>query len=262
MLNGPAPASGLVVKLTSSNPLIASTAPNVTIPAGSTSSTFPINTLAVTFSQTAMIHASSGGVIQSGLITVIPFTITSLVVSPTSVPGGTNASGTVSLNASPNSKITIGISSSSKQITFPTSVLVSVGASSVTFGIGTSVVSDVVSAQINANLGQSTQTTSLTITPPKLSGISVSPSKVQGSSSSKVTGTVSLTGPAPKGGVIISLDSSDTSAVKVPSTINVSAGKSSATFPVSHVKVKTQISVVISGAHSGVSLGTTLVVTP
>ena len=46
-----------------------------------------------------------------------------------------------------------------------------------------------------------------------------------------VTGTVTLTAPAPAGGVVVALSSNNTLLVTVPATVTVPAGQTSATFP-------------------------------
>ena len=65
---------------------------------------------------------------------------------------------------------------------------------------------------------------------PVLASLTVNPSSVVGGSPS--TGTVTLTGPAPAGGALVSLSSSNTSAATVPASVTVAAGATSATFAV------------------------------
>src|SRR6266566_4987267 len=93
-----------------------------------------------------------------------------------------------------------------------------------------------------------------------LSALSVSPSTVTGGDSS--TGTVTLSAPAPSGGAIVSLASSDTSVATVPDTITVPTGATSTTFPVSTSPVGTSTSVTISGSYSGSTQAASLTVTP
>ena len=93
-----------------------------------------------------------------------------------------------------------------------------------------------------------------------LSALSVSPSTVTGGDSS--TGTVTLSAPAPSGGAIVSLASSDTSVATVPDTITVPTGATSTTFPVSTSPVSSSTSVIISGSYNGTAQSASLTVTP
>ena len=93
-----------------------------------------------------------------------------------------------------------------------------------------------------------------------LSALSVSPSTVTGGDSS--TGTVTLSAPAPSGGAIVSLASTDTSVATVPDTITVPTGATSTTFPVSTSPVSSSTSVIISGSYNGTAQSASLTVTP
>jgi uncharacterized delta-60 repeat protein len=75
MLTGPAPAGGIVVKLESSNPAVASVPASVTIPAGATTATFPVTTQAVTTQTTVRITASVEGA-NNGIVITVQFLVT------------------------------------------------------------------------------------------------------------------------------------------------------------------------------------------
>jgi len=73
ILNGPAPAAGDVISLSSSNPAIAAVPSTVTVPAGvSTSHPFTITTRSVSSSTTVTISASYLGITASATLTVTP----------------------------------------------------------------------------------------------------------------------------------------------------------------------------------------------
>jgi len=88
----------------------------------------------------------------------------------------------------------------------------------------------------------------LTIHPPLLASVSLLPTTVIGGAAS--TGTVSLNGPAPTGGIVVAL-SSDNPAVSVPNSATVAAGATTATFPVNTIAVAAQIGANISGSYLG-----------
>jgi hypothetical protein len=102
----PAPAGGGVVTLTTDNPSIIHVPPSVTIPEGNSATSFTIGTSRVTGLPTGgNVFATAGGVTKSIFVNVsadpnAPPLLQSMTISPTSVRGGTNATGTVFLSAS------------------------------------------------------------------------------------------------------------------------------------------------------------------
>ena len=93
-----------------------------------------------------------------------------------------------------------------------------------------------------------------------LSSLALNPTSVTGGNSS--TGTVALSGPAPAGGVQVTLSSSNTAAARVPSSVTVAAGATSAMFTVSTSAVASSTTVTISATYSGVTKSALLTVTP
>ena len=92
-----------------------------------------------------------------------------------------------------------------------------------------------------------------------LTALSVSPKSVVAGFSAQ--GTVTLSGPAPSGGVAVTLSSNSTAA-SVPATVTVPAGSSSAAFEITTSAVNSFTSVSISAAYGGVTRTATLIVTP
>src|SRR5882757_6035932 len=93
-----------------------------------------------------------------------------------------------------------------------------------------------------------------------LSSVSLNPTSVTGGNSS--TGTVTLSGAAPSGGAVVTLSSSNTAAARVPSSVTVVAGATSATFTVSTSAVAASTTVSISGTYGGATRSASLSVTP
>ena len=93
-----------------------------------------------------------------------------------------------------------------------------------------------------------------------LSSLSLNPTSVMGGNSS--TGTVTLSGAAPAGGAQVTLSSSNTAAARVPSSVTVAAGATSATFTVSTSAVATSTAVTISGTYGGATRSVSLTVMP
>jgi DNA-binding beta-propeller fold protein YncE len=76
------------------------------------------------------------------------------------------------------------------------------------------------------------------------------------------TGTVTLNQPAPAGGAVVALSSSDTKAAKVPATVTVPAGQSQASFSVQGSGVSATTAVTLKAAYNGGTASTVLTVAP
>ena len=262
-LSGPAPAAGAQVKLSSSN-AAASVPASVTIPAGSDSTTFTINTNPVAASTVATIFASYDGVTPSARLTVRPPPVSSLMLNPTSVRGGAQSStGTVTLSAAaPSGGAQVALSSSSSAASPPASVTIPAGASSASFTVSTQAVAASTIATISASYGGTTRTASLSVTPPPItvSSLTLNPTSVTGGAQSS-TGTVTLSAAAPSGGAQVALSSSS-SAASVPATVTIPAGASSASFTVSTQAVAASTAATISASYGGTTRTASLTVTP
>jgi hypothetical protein len=186
----------------------------------------------------------------------VPPSASSLTLSPTSVVGGAQSpTGTVTLSGpAPAGGALVTLSSSNAAASVPSSVTVPAGSSSTTFAISTSAVAASTSVVIFASYDGVTPSTSLTVTPPPLptvSSLTLSPTSVVGGTQSP-TGTVTLSGPAPAGGALVTLSSSN-AAASVPSSVTVSAGSTSATFTVSTSIVVISTSATITASYNNTS---------
>ncbi len=261
-LSGAAPAGGAQVALASSNTAAARVPASVTVAAGATSATFTVSTSAVTASTAVTISAAFGGVTRTASITVAPApppapTLSSLTLNPTSVVGGAQFStGTVTLSgAAPAGGAQVALSSSNTAAaTVPSSVTVVAGATSATFTVSTSAVTASTAVTISAAYGGVTRTASITVapTPPPpatLSSLTLSPTSVIGGLQTS-TGTVTLSAPAPAGGATVALSSSN-GAARLPSSVFIPAGATSATFTVNTSIVLFSTSATISASYNG-----------
>ena len=94
---------------------------------------------------------------------------------------------------------------------------------------------------------------------PTLSSVGLNPTSVTGGSSS--TGTVTLDGPAPSYGAVVSLSSS-ASAATVPASVTVASGATSATFTVNTTAVTASTPVTITASYGGAMKTASLTVNP
>lgn len=261
-LSGSAPAGGVVVTLASNNTNAATVPASVTVAAGSTTATFAVTTRAVAASAGVTITASYFGVNKTAALTVQASALSALTVSPTSLTGGSSSTGTVTLNspAAPGGAVVSLSNSNTNAATIPASVTVAAGSKTATFTIVTKAVITNTVVSITAASGGVSRSASLTVQAPALSALAVSPVSVRGGTAS--TGTVTLTGPAPTGGMAVTLASSNTNAATAPASVTVAAGAKTATFTIATKPVKVTTLVTISASHGGVSKSTNLTVTP
>ena len=257
-LNGAAPASGAAVTLLSSNTSAAQVPVSVAVPAGSTSATFTITTSAVSANASSVISATFGAT-QSATLTVTAG-LSSVTVSPTSVVGGNNSTGRVTLSgAAPTGGAVVNLQSSNTSAAqLPASVTVPGGSTSATFTITSSGVGSSTPVSISGVYGGTTRSTILTVNVASLTSLRVNPTTVTGGTSS--TATLRLNGAAPLGGAVVSLSSSRTAVAQVPASATIPAGARSVTFTVTTSVVTATTSSNISGVYRGTTRTATLTV--
>jgi hypothetical protein len=244
-LNGPAPAGGAAVAL-SSNSGSAKVPASIAVGAGATTAAFTVTTTAVASSTFVTISATYNGT-KTAALTVNPPSLTGVSLAPTSVVGGNSSTGTVRLNGpAPATGIVIALSDNSSAAQVPVNVTVPSGATTANFTVTTTPVASATSVTVSA-LYNVTRTAGLTINPPSVSSLSLSPSSVVGGSSS--TGTVSLNGAAPSGGITVTL-SDNSSAAALPASITVAAGTTTKTFTVTTTAVASATSVTVSATYN------------
>lgn len=258
-LNGPAPIGGLSLAL-SSNQASATVPANLTISGGASTATFAVTTQVVASQTSATITASLLVSSASATLTINPPTLTGFTLSPTSLVGGTNSTGTISMSqAAPSGGLSVSLTGGQAE-NVPATVTIPQGATSTTFTISTSAVATKTVANNTATFGASSIKASLTILPPTIFSLVLSPASVVGGTNS--TGTVTLSSPAPAAGFAIGLSSNQASAI-APSTVSVSGGTTSATFTVTTTAVGTQTSATITATDpSGNKTTAQLTLTP
>jgi hypothetical protein len=167
----PAPAGGGTVSLTTDNPSVIHPPASVSIPEGNSAVSFAIPTSPVSGLTTGgNVFATAGGVTKSIFVNVAadpnaPPLLQSLSISPTSVPGGTSATGTVFLSApAPAGGISVTLSTSNRFVAqVPGVVNVQGGQTTASFSITTFAVSADTTATITA-FYDTTRSASFTVT--------------------------------------------------------------------------------------------------
>ena len=259
-LNGPAPSSGVSIAVSSNNPSIAAPTSNITVAGGSSSGTATVTTQGVATSTPVKISATLRTVTKAATLTVKPVALLSVKLSPASLYGGATSMATVTLNGeAPAAGAVIALATSNTSIaSLPATVTVPGGTTSAAVTVQTEPVSPTTAVTISAVYGGLTRTANLTVKAPILSAITLSPTGVTGGSPS--TATVKLNDPAPAGGAVVALASSNPSAAAVPVSVTVPAGATTATVTVTTNPVLLRTTVHISANYSGATKSATLTV--
>jgi len=264
-LNALARSAGFPVSLQASSPVV-QLPPSLTIPTGQAAAQFQISTTGtVTTVQTVTITAQAGGVAESATLEIDPpsaLQLAAFSVAPSSVQGGSSATGTVVLNGAATGggvKVTITCDNAVAQT--PASVTVPFNSTSTTFPISTSAVTAPQTANITATLGRISDTAQLTVAPALQ--LSLTSSSVIGGNS--VSGTVTIGSPAPLAGVNVNLRSDNTTVAETPLSVDIASGQNSATFTITTIPVALSRTVTItatSPSFTQASASVSLTVTP
>jgi hypothetical protein len=197
--------------------------------------------------------ASDFEVIQLGYNAAGPVdaALAGVAVSPASVIGGQPAAGVVTLtSAAPAGGIVVDLATGNPAVTLPANVTVNAGATSANFTVTTVPVSSASTATITASYNGVTKSASLAIAAPALSSLVLNPTAVVGGNTS--TGTVTLSGKAPLGGIVVNLSSSRPSRASVPPTVTIPAGAASVNFTVM-TTAGGKTSATITASYNGVT---------
>jgi hypothetical protein len=218
----------------------------------------------VTSPQSVTITATSVAaptVSNSAVVTLANFFTLSL--SSTSVVGGVQVSGTVTVDSAPLADGLVSLSSSNPAVApISPAAVVQAGMTTAVFNITTPTVTSAGTAVISATYGGITKSITLTVRPVALSSVSLSSSLINGGASI-TSNRVNLDGPAPIGGVVVTLTSSDPAAV-VPASVTIPAGATfSPYFNITSVQVYGANKVVtITGSYNGTVRTATLTLRP
>lgn len=259
-INTPAGTGGAPIDVITDNPVATVTSP-VLIPAGSTSTTFPIAfaNVAVATDTVVTVTASRGPVSIPRQIT-LKATAATLALNPGSVVGGNPSTATLSI-ASPagTGGITFNLSSNTGSASVPATATITDGQSSTTFQVTTSIVVSDTVATITATSGSITAQGNLTIQAARLVSLKFVPSRVKGGVNTSLQ--VVIDTPAPAGGASIPLTSSDPSLAVIPPAIVVPQGATSAVIVIPTRRVSRTLATQVSATYGSSALFAVLTVT-
>ena len=243
-LSSPAPASGAEVVLTSASSVVTMPA-SVTVAPGQVSATFTITTQAVAEETHVVLSAAFNGSTRTTTLTVTGSRIDDVLVQPSSVVGGNDATGTISLSRpAPEEGLAIAIASSSEHAQVPPFIRVEGGQGEVAFPIHTSPVPAALEVTITASVdGEQGRNTTFVLLPPGIASIAFEPSALHGGSTT--TGTVTLTGPAGDNGAPVVIQS-NSPLLSMPDRVLIPAGARFATFTAIATAVESETAVIVN----------------
>jgi hypothetical protein len=189
--------------------------------------------------------------------------IAALTLTPNPVVGGLAVTGTVTLaNPAPTGGATVTLTSTDATVApVPASVVIAAGQTSATFTFTTGVTTTGTTVTVTASYQGSSLGAGLVVQPSPTvivpASLSLAPASVNGGDSTQAT--VTLTGPAPKGGLVVTLSSSDPAA-QVPASVTVPAAATSATFTVTTSQVSQQVVATLTASANGKSATAALTV--
>jgi hypothetical protein len=203
------------------------------------------------------------GSFQVGPCETGPVRVGSIPMEPSRLEGGKPVSAAVILtNAAPAGGAVVTLSSSHPAVaTVPASVTVPAGSQIAGFTINTFKTSTEAAVAIRASYPAATtfSATLIVLASPVPEAVFFHPNPAFGASTA--TGTVSLNGPAPAGGAVVSLTSGNTGVATVPASMTIAAGSWSATFTATLPGRTDAATVSITASYHGISKSGRLEVT-
>ncbi len=255
--------------LLAGNVTLKCSSPVVTIPTaltlapGKTSIPFNAVTTSVTSQTTATITATCNGITVTGTLSVSPAAVKTLILTSPNVVCGTQESAIVNMEGdAPTAGLVVALSSNNPGVApVPKSVLVPGGANKVDFNFTTNGVAASTPVTITASTSFGKVYGSFTVVPAVLQAVLAPKNLLQDESS--VSLQAELNGVAPPGtGAVVTLSSSVGYLLKVPATVTIPAGESSATFTAISGATSKPTAVKITASYKGVSQSVTVTVTP
>lgn len=218
-LSKPAPAGGAIIALGSSSAHVSVPA-SVTSIAGATTASFTATAGSFTTSGSATITASLNGQSQAFTVTLAATAqvqISSITCSPTTLNGGDSSTCTVTLSSASSSYVSITLSSSTANVTVPSSVGIIPGRTSVQFTAASAQVDVDNNAVVTAAFNGTSQTIALTVIGVRPTVLTCSPLSV--SAGGSATCTVQLNR-APQGKSISLRLASSSASLQVPQSLS------------------------------------------
>jgi hypothetical protein len=255
-------------RVTLSGAAVSGSAPDqvVTVAQGAKTATFTINVSAGTGTVAAVVAASYQGVTLTKTVTAAA-PLLSAFTCPTTALSGNSITCTATLKSAAPVDMDVTIASTNATyLPLPSGnkVTIATGNISNTFTVTAGTPTTATSYTYTASANGVSKTAAVRITPSGVTLASVAldnATRVGGLQTA--TGTVTLSGNAPTGGITVTLTSAQTGGATVPASVTVASGSSTATFTVTTKAQSTALAAFnISASYSGATRTASLTVNP
>ena len=145
----------------------------------------------------------------------------------------------------------IWLSSDSALIPVPGNIIVPVGEDNFAIQVTTKPTTATTAVTITAKNGTATRSTVTVVKEPYLSSLSVQ-SVIRAGGQGKIT--VRISGVAPSGGIVVSLNSNRPSVLTVPATVTIPAGAAGKSIVVNAAMVSSEVAVNVSASYDGIKI--------
>ncbi len=204
--------------------------------------------------------APGGGNSNSKPLSIVAAFPSALSINYATLTGGMTANAVVTLSGpAPTGGLVLSMTKTGP-CTVPATLTVPAGKTYVAFTIPTQATATTTNCVISATANGHTAAKILQVQSPRPTSLNLNPSSVTGGNS--VTGTFTLSGPAPVGGMNVTILTGMSWIAQVPSTVFVAAGQTSGTFTITTKKPAQTTSVGIWALYQGRGMMTFLDVNP
>jgi hypothetical protein len=259
-LSGAAPANGTAIQLTSSDPAAFPLPATVNMPGNTAWMQFQTQIGQVTSSTPVTLTAALNSGSANAQINVLPPSVKSISLSPSTISGGAQASALIALNGqAPAGGAVVDLTSSSPSAMPPALATIAAGNSTVSVPIPTNSVAANTPANITAAWNGDSVQSQLMLTPQgQPASISLSPASITGAGGS--TAVVTMAAPSTND-QLFQVTSSDPAA-QVSNSVLISAGSTTGGITITAAPVTVQTLVTISVSGGGVTRSATLTLNP
>lgn len=256
------PPGGATINLNSSNQSAVPVPATVTMPGNTAWMQFQVQAGQVTAATPVTLTATLNSGNAAANFSLLPPSLKSLTISPSTISGGAQPQGIVMLNGqAPAGGAAVTLTSNSGSVSPPASVFVDAGSFSTSFPISTSAVTANTTATVTASYGGVSAPAQVTLTPQQPpSSLTLSPTSTTGLGGSSFA-TVTVASPSSTD-EILQVASSNPAVASVPSGVTIPAGSTTGGFNIFTSSVSAQTVVTISVSGGGVIQTANLTVNP
>ena len=260
-LTNAAPAGGAVINLTSSNPIAAPVPASVNMPGNTAWMQFQMQAGQVSSATPVTLTAALNSGQASIQFNVLPPSLNSIVLTPSTISGGAQAGAIVMLNGqAPAGGAVVDLTSDSASAMPPALATIPAGSSSVSVAIPTNAVAANTLANISAGWNGASVQSQLMLTPQgQPASIALNPASVTGSAGTFATVTMAAASATDQ---TLQISSSNAAASLTSTSVLIPAGSTTGGFFINTATVSTQTLATISVSGGGITRSATLTLNP